>query len=94
MHESLQQLPLTLLFSFPEFLPWFHSSTSTYFFRAFRMPPNTFMCNFAEQVSIGADEYDSELADDYNFFVNTMVIPIMHNLFPSSHNGVNSRATS
>lgn len=27
----------------------------------------------AEQVSIGADEYDEDLADDYNNFVNTMV---------------------
>ncbi|KAI0347822.1 glycoside hydrolase [Trametopsis cervina] len=26
----------------------------------------------SKQVSIGADEYDSDLADDYNFFVNTM----------------------
>lgn len=28
-----------------------------------------------EQVSIGADEYNSSLADDYNNFVNEMVCP-------------------
>lgn len=32
-----------------------------------------------EQVSIGADEYNSSLADDYNNFVNEMVCPYRSN---------------
>lgn len=31
-----------------------------------------------EQVSIGADEYNASLADDYNNFVNEMVCPLRH----------------
>ena len=34
----------------------------------------------AEQVSIGADEYNSSLADDYNNFVNEMVRILFHGL--------------
>ncbi len=33
----------------------------------------------SEQVSIGADEYNSSLADDYNNFVNEMVCPYRSN---------------
>ena len=47
-----------------------------------------------EQVSIGADEYNASLADDYNNFVNEMVSPLrkpFHGHRPSLKHGFTTR---
>lgn len=44
----------------------------------------------AEQVSIGADEYDSTLADDYNNFVNEMVRWLSPGSFVAMHHSKHS----